>query len=186
MIEIKKVSEEDKERIEFVCRNTAGEKSRTEELTGKIVYKTYSSYYAREEVENCFGLYDDGVLVGYILCAPDANKFKRIFRKKDVKEIMSLNKKSGVFAWVLPIPYMLLKGKYPAHLHIDLLDDYQNKGYGSKMLNLLLNHLAENGVKGVMLMTDSDNFGAIRFYERHGFKILITAFGGVVMGRSLK
>ncbi len=185
MIGIKKISKDDKFRLEYVCRQTAGEQSKTDEKIGQIVTKTYSSYYAREETENCFGLYDDNVLVGYIICAENASKFKKIYRKKDVKEIASLSKKAAAFAWVLPIPYIFFKNKYPAHLHIDILEEYQNKGYGSEMINTLLKHLKEKDVKGIMLMTDEDNFGAIRFYERHGFKVIAKAFGGVAMGKVL-
>ena len=33
--------------------------------------------------------------------------------------------------------------KYPAHLHIDLLPEYQSGGYGTKMMQMLLEDLRD-------------------------------------------
>jgi ribosomal protein S18 acetylase RimI-like enzyme len=74
---------------------------------------------------------------------------------------------------------------YPAHLHINLLPEYQNKGYGTELINALTQRLMVKGIKGVMLMASKENTGAIRFYKRNGFKVIIAAFGGIVMGKKL-
>ena len=81
---------------------------------------------------------------------------------------------------------MLLKCCYPAHLHINLLPEYQGKGFGTLMINSLLDELKEKKVKSIMLLADAENTGAIRFYERNGFKKFITAFGGVGMYKKLR
>ena len=76
-------------------------------------------------------------------------------------------------------------GRYPAHLHIDLLDDYTGKGSGSLLMKAQLENLTAKKVPGVMLIVGSGNKKAIRFYRRHGFRTLISLFGGTVMGRKL-
>ena len=62
--------------------------------------------------------------------------------------------------------------KYPAHLHIDILPDYQSKGIGSKLIKAFCDNLREQNVKGVMLIVGTENEGARRFYERNGFTLL--------------
>jgi ribosomal protein S18 acetylase RimI-like enzyme len=81
---------------------------------------------------------------------------------------------------------MFFKSKYPAHLHINLLPEYQGKGYGTEMLETLFAALKERGINGVMLLASAENKGAIKFYKRNGFKTLVTAFGGVAMGKKLQ
>ena len=54
-------------------------------------------------------------------------------------------------------------------------------------MNALFEELKSRGVPGVMLGTSAHNKGAIRFYERLGFKILVkTKNGPVMMGKELK
>ena len=48
-----------------------------------------------------------------------------------------------------------------------------------------LENLTAKKVPGVMLIVGSGNKTAIRFYRRHGFRTLISLFGGTVMGRKL-
>ena len=48
------------------------------------------------------------------------------------------------------------------------------------------NELKEKKVKAVMLLAAAENTGAIRFYERNGFKKFITAFGGVGMYKKIR
>ena len=80
---------------------------------------------------------------------------------------------------------MIFKKIYPAHLHINILEDYQGKGYGTELMNTLLLKLKEKGIKGVMLLAAEGNAGAVKFYKRNGFKTFVTAPGGVAMGRKL-
>ncbi|MBQ5591543.1 MAG: GNAT family N-acetyltransferase [Clostridia bacterium] len=168
--------------IEYVCRMTAGPESREIEAVGRKMSLTYSTYYARAEQDTCFVLDDDGRVAGYILCAPDYKRYIKGFRKNEIPQIWKLDKKHCIFSYFLPLSYLPFRSKYPAHLHIDLLDEYQSKGYGSKMVQTLLDKLKSMGLPGVMLIVDKSNTGAQRFYERAGFKKIISAFGGVVMG----
>lgn len=185
MITIRKSQISDLKRVEYVCKMTAGELSRTVEAVGNMVANTYSAYYIRECTDTCFVLDSDGEAVGYILCEPNCKRFEKIYRKKDVKNIANFSKIGAIKAYFYPFLYSFFGKKYPAHLHINLLPEYQNSGYGSKMVEALLAELSSRGVKGVMLATDTDNDGAIRFYKRHGFKVLVSACGGTAMGKRL-
>jgi len=58
---------------------------------------------------------------------------------------------------------------YPAHLHIDLLPEWQGRGYGRALMAALVDGLRTAGVDGVHLELLKTNTGARRFYDRLGF-----------------
>jgi ribosomal protein S18 acetylase RimI-like enzyme len=168
---------------------TAGEQAQTDEMTGEAIAKTYSTYYIRECTDTCFVLADDtDKAVGYILCEPDYKRYSRVFRRVDVPEIKKISKKEGRLAFFLPVPCTFFGKSYPAHMHIDILPEYQNKGYGSMLLNALLKELESRSVKGLMLTAGFDNAGAIRFYKRNGFKTVIKSktINAIIMAKRLK
>lgn len=188
MAEIRRLRKGEIYPVEYICRMTAGEFAIKEPIVGNRMAKMYSTYYARECYDTCFVLVDDNDKpVGYILCEPDFKRYRKLYRKKDVPAIREINFSCGVEAWFFPVPYTFFGKKYPAHLHIDILEEYQNQGYGSKLMKTLLDELKGRGVPGVMLGTSAHNKGAIRFYKRLGFKILVkTKNGPVMMGKELK
>ena len=77
------------------------------------------------------------------------------------------------------------KEDFPAHLHIDILDEYQNQGFGAKLMDALFTELKRRNVKGVMLQADIHNEGAVRFYKRLGFKMLSTKLKTATMAKNL-
>lgn len=59
----------------------------------------------------------------------------------------------------------------PAHLHINLLEDYRRQGWGRKLIGRAIEHLRDGvGLDGVFLGMDMRNADARRFYERLGFR----------------
>jgi ribosomal protein S18 acetylase RimI-like enzyme len=58
---------------------------------------------------------------------------------------------------------------YPAHLHIDLLLEYQRAGHGRALMTRLLAALAAKGVPAVHLGMVTANAAARKFYDRMGF-----------------
>lgn len=61
---------------------------------------------------------------------------------------------------------------YPAHGHIDLLEEARGKKIGSRALRLVMERLAAAGVKGMHLQVSPTNRGALAFYETLGFSRL--------------
>ncbi|KAJ7765009.1 acyl-CoA N-acyltransferase [Mycena maculata] len=57
----------------------------------------------------------------------------------------------------------------PAHLHINILEEYQGQGWGRRMIETAIEHLKTERVNGVWLGMDPRNESARRFYERLGF-----------------
>ncbi|KAI9574693.1 acyl-CoA N-acyltransferase [Boletus coccyginus] len=57
----------------------------------------------------------------------------------------------------------------PAHLHIDILESHQRKGWGKQLIGIAIRHLKEKGLKAVWLEMDPRNRAAALIYERLGF-----------------
>lgn len=189
MARVRKALSTDLANVEYVCRATARNLSADAEAEGKAIARTYSTYYIRECADTSFVLTDESdKAVGYILCEPDYKRYGKVFRQVDAPQIRKIHKGMGAMAYFLPVPFTLFGKKYPAHLHIDILPEYQNQGYGSKLLSALLQELECRGIKGVMLTADADNEGAIRFYERFGFKTVIKSktINAIIMAKGLK
>jgi GNAT superfamily N-acetyltransferase len=72
---------------------------------------------------------------------------------------------------------------YPAHLHIDLLPGIQQKGIGRALMNELFVELARQKVHGVQLGVGSKNTGAVAFYKKTGFSVLVEQKWGFTMGK---
>jgi ribosomal protein S18 acetylase RimI-like enzyme len=53
---------------------------------------------------------------------------------------------------------------------IDVLDAFRRHGLGSALLNEAERRLAARGVREVNLDTATDNFSAIAFWEKHGYR----------------
>ena len=75
--------------------------------------------------------------------------------------------------------------KYPAHLHIDILPEYQRMGLGSQLMDTLTAHLRQKGVCGVMLGVGSKNEKGKSFYKKYGFRQVFRIPFSIVMGLEL-
>jgi len=55
-------------------------------------------------------------------------------------------------------------------ININVLDEYQNRGIASKLIDFMFNDLKTNGVKNITLEVKVTNLNAIHLYEKYGFK----------------
>lgn len=60
--------------------------------------------------------------------------------------------------------------KYPAHMHIDILPEYQRKGWGSALIKTLFDTVRRQGAPGIHLDMVRWNETGRSFYEKVGFK----------------
>jgi len=85
-----------------------------------------------------------------------------------------------------PDPYE----RHPSHMHIDLLERAQGRGYGRRMMEEVMGRLRERGSPGVHLGVSVLNAPALGFYRRLGFFELARTGtdtdGCVYLGRSLR
>ena len=78
---------------------------------------------------------------------------------------------------------------YPAHLHIDLLERAQGRGFGRRMMDEVMNRLRRLGVPGAHLGVSMANVPAQGFYRKLGFQELARVGSGnegcIYMGKPL-
>lgn len=64
---------------------------------------------------------------------------------------------------------------------IYLAPEYRNKGYGVQLLARAMTVYMGLGRKALRLTVAKENAAALRFYERHGFEVLSTQAGGLLL-----
>jgi ribosomal protein S18 acetylase RimI-like enzyme len=78
---------------------------------------------------------------------------------------------------------------YPSHMHIDLLERAQGRGFGRLMMGEIMDGLRRRGSPGVHLGVSVRNVPALGFYRRLGFRELIrvgsSTDGVLYMGKEL-
>ena len=62
--------------------------------------------------------------------------------------------------------------RWPAHGHIDLLEEARGKGIGSRGMRHLMAKLREAGAPGMHLHVSPNNPGAQAFYRTLGFSVV--------------
>lgn len=92
------------------------------------------------------------------------------------------NPLKGFYQGIMAAP-IRYADRYPAHLHIDILPEYQRQGIGFQLMDTLTVHLREQGVPAVMLSVAGDNEKGKNFYRKYGFQVLEETPNEIVMGR---
>ena len=136
---------------------------------------------------------------GYIIAAPDTAAFDKWLEEKWLPPLRERYAKpftpemirSDKEEWILnsihekKFPADASNDKidgYPAHLHIDLLPTLQGKGMGRKLMDTLIAELGRQKVPGLHLGVSASNTGAVAFYQKLGFSVLIKEDWGFTMG----
>jgi ribosomal protein S18 acetylase RimI-like enzyme len=191
----------DREALYDVCIRTAdsGEDARgrysTDDLSGDI----FVGPYLHLEPELAFVLDDGDRAVGYCLGTADTAAFVRAHRERWLPRMRQryaepVGEPITDEEWLLDFlfhPERMLRPEladYPAHLHIDLLPDYQGAGHGRRLIEAFLDAAAEAGAPAVHLAVLTSNTRAIGFYHRLGFQpIEVTDAGSVThLGRATR
>jgi ribosomal protein S18 acetylase RimI-like enzyme len=164
------------------------------ELVGAI----FAAPYAALEPELTFVVDDGrGQAVGYVLGTGDTAGFVKRFRDEWLPGAGERwpapqgepATPSEVMAGLLHTPERMVVPElaaYPAHLHIDVLPDFQGGGHGRALMESYLAALAARGVPAVHLGMLTVNTGARAFYDRLGFHEIAVPDSGVLtyLGRA--
>jgi|GEM_PF-575047 len=150
-------------------------------------------YYLRHEPEKCFIACDrnkEDKTVGYIIGTDDTCRQSGDFNRKMMwKIILRLfmytwwrypESFREVMTWVkrgIPEPDADMVREYQGHLHINVLEEYQGRGLGTRLLADFENRMKSLKVKGIHLGTSNHNTGAISFYRKHGYQMLSDSEG---------
>lgn len=170
MIKVRKYEKEDYDSVRKICANTSSEPFKSNADLRETCLKVFCDYYIEREPQNCFVAVDDnGTIAGYILCAIRFDKWKEDFYKHYLAGSTELTRMMGQGS----IDDLSQNAKeFPAHLHIDISEQYQHQEIGTMLWNALKEHLLENSVKGIQLGVAADNAGAISYYKKMGFTLI--------------
>ncbi|MBG0563577.1 GNAT family N-acetyltransferase [Actinoplanes aureus] len=184
----------DLDAIYDICVRTgaAGGDARGNHSSDRLLGDIWAVPYVTREPEHAHVL-DDGAgnAVGYILGTADTAAFVKWYRAEwlpategrypdgDPRDEVMLGLHRDPERMLLPE-----LADYPAHLHIDLLPEWQGKGLGRGLMAAFLDGLRAAGVPRVHLGMAPENHGAHAFYRRLGFRDLVVPDAGALyLGR---
>jgi ribosomal protein S18 acetylase RimI-like enzyme len=179
---IRPYRKQDLDAVYDICVRTAdtGGDGRGLNSSDTLVGDVYAAPYVTLEPEHAHIL-DDGTgqAVGYILGTADTASFARRFRDEWLPVVAGRYaegdpRDADLLQRLHQPEWMVRPGldDYPAHLHIDLLPEWQGRGFGRGLMDAFLGGLRAAGVRGVHLGMSPENTAARAFYDRLGFKVL--------------
>ncbi len=181
MMTVRKYEAKDKENLRKICIETSRLPVETEKQR-QFLCLLYNDYYSEVEPHNCFVVADENDdAVGYVICAENFKEYSKKFCSFYLPEIKELGLSYYIQAVTEMTGHRLFSKKYPAHLHIDILDKCQGQGLGTKLIKELKQHLKAKGINSVMLSCGASNTGAIKFYKKNGFYVVKKLPGSYIM-----
>ncbi|MFP6808547.1 MAG: GNAT family N-acetyltransferase [Pseudomonadales bacterium] len=183
---IRAFESDDMPRLYHICLLTGqdgGDASGTvDEL---ILGSIYAAPYATFEPKLCFVLVADGLVIGYILGTRDSGNYANSCEQSWWPELRTRYPllENGDMSRQALLTRAIHSGyqppacyeEYPAHLHIDILPDGQDMGFGRQMIDRFCDELRSLKVSGVHFGVSGVNHRAKGFYEHLGFHIIETS-----------
>ncbi|OJT10559.1 hypothetical protein TRAPUB_12997 [Trametes pubescens] len=197
---VREVRPTDSLALNRICLLTgaAGQSAEHLHTFGELIGLVYAEPYAHLPAAFGFVMVDptkDDQVVGYVLGSYDTQTFEQHaadewFPRVRAKYSLPPETNAGAteadkrYIAILHNPQRSPQAAVaysPAHLHIDMLPEYQRKGWGRKLIARAITYLREErGLKKLWLGLDTKNDGAKRFYERLGFTELPGAPAGTM------
>jgi ribosomal protein S18 acetylase RimI-like enzyme len=174
-----------------VCVRTgaAGQDARGRYSTDNLLGDIYVGPYLRIAPEHAYVLDSGGRAGGYIIGTPSTTDFVAAYRADWLPGLRGRyappasaptcdeeRKLADMFA-----PEHMLRPElaaHPAHLHINLLPAYQGAGHGRALMATFLASVAAVGARSCHLTVRAANTGALRFYDRLGWRRIEVADPG--------
>ena len=182
-----------------VCMRTgwAGGDARGFFQDQELLPDIFAAPFAALEPDLAFVLDNGERVVGYVVGTADTVRFAKEFRERWLPSVAGRHPRptdepashDEVMANLLHNPESMIipdLADYPAHLHIDILPEYQGRGYGRGLMRAELTALHRAGAPGVFLGMLTANTAARVFYENVGFRMVPVTNSGPLtyLGRS--
>jgi len=173
--------------LSSICLRTgdAGRDATAREDDPTLLGLIYAIPYQVHAPDFAFVVEGPGGVCGYVLGAPDSAAFYETVRRDWFPPLAARLRDPGPdeAAWTgsdwarrfIHHPrFVFAEGltPYPAHGHIDLLEETRGRRIGSRIMRFLMERLRETGVPGLHLQVSPKNSGALRFYEAMGMRRL--------------
>lgn len=173
--------------VQDICVATSAYAEQDNAVNRALLCSLYCDYYLDNEPEFCYvAATEDDVPVGYVLCAANLDEYHDQMENSYLPLTRKLD--SGMYYEAMAqqkIESRYTKLGYTAHIHIDILPEYQRQGVGTELIAALTQKLKETFVEGMFLICSLKNKGAREFYEKLGFEDIDYIGGAVVYGKKL-
>ena len=168
---IRKYISDDAKSIKAIAYNDAEHSSQGSRGSLRAVSAIKCNYYIENEPEHCFVMTDEfDKPAGYILCSVDAKKLNALFptylaivKEEDKKLYRTQKRLQKKLAQISP--------DYPARISVSILPSFRGKGGAKALINELVAHLKQIGVRGVYIVTENED--GVAFCERMGFERIL-------------
>jgi len=184
-VTIRKATESDAPALSRICLLTADAGASAEHLHdfGELPGLVYAVPYVKLSTTWGFVLVEESSdqVVGYIVGSKDT----RVYERKVAEHWWpALAVKYPPLLAMKPADKNLLRNMHTApdanvafagaHLHINIMEEYQGKGWGRKLIAIAIEYLKMEGVQGdgIWVGLDPRNEKARKFYERLGFAVI--------------
>ncbi|KAF8812571.1 acyl-CoA N-acyltransferase [Phlegmacium glaucopus] len=195
-LKIRKAAKGDTPSLSRICLLTANSGTSAEELHdfGELPGLVYAIPYVILPTTWGFVLEDEehNEVVGYIVGSTDTCTYERYAAEHwwpslAIKYPLELSTKAGDVQYAKLLRNMHTSPDMnisfsPAHLHINILPNYQKQGWGRRLIATAIEFLKDEGLSGVWLGLNPRNEGAREFYERVGFKVIGGSVNATYMG----
>lgn len=192
---------QDRDALFDICMRTAeaGGDARHLYRDQELLPNIFAAPYVYLEPDLAFVLDDGTRAVGYIVGTSNTARFVAEFRARWLPRVAASHPapaqepatRDEQMAALLHWPERMIVpalASYPAHLHIDLLPEYQARGFGRALSFTLFAALAEAGAARVHVGMLTSNTAARGFYDRLGFRALDVPDAGALtyLGRETR
>ncbi len=171
MIKIRNLKKQDIPSAEYICLITAAREIKDTPKKALRTLLMYNRCYTRTQSSSSFvAENENGKVVGYILCAESLPKYLKGFFGTELQEIFKISFTSGIVSFFEAVSPAAFSVKYPAHLHIDILPEYQGQKVGTALMSALKEKLVSDNIKGVCCASEKATCEQSNFTKRTGLK----------------
>lgn len=181
----------DRDDVYDVCVRTgaAGQDARGRYSTDSLLGDIYAGPYLRIAPEHAYVLDSGERVVGYVIGTPSTREFVAAYLADWLPRLRGsyapptdtpTSDEGRKLADMFRPEHMLRPelAPHPAHLHINLLPDHQGAGHGRTLISTFLDSVAAAGAPSCHLAVRVANPGALRFYEKLGWRRIEVADPG--------
>jgi GNAT superfamily N-acetyltransferase len=151
----------------------------------QLYFDYFAAYYTDLVGDHLWVADNNGSIIAYLMGCPNTYNYnlwlpqhlRQLKRKFFTLQYRGLTPRTLRLIWDywhLTGPAFVDLSPYPAHLHINTRSDMRGKGIGTALMETYLNQLREEKISGVHLETTSMNKIAVPWYEKLGFKLLLS------------
>lgn len=188
---IRRYRPSDRDDVYDVCVRTgaAGQDARGRYSTDRLLGDIYAGPYLHIAPEHAYVLDGGERAVGYVIGTPSTRGFVAAYLADWLPLMRGTytppaatprSEEERKLADMFGPEHMLRPelAAHPAHLHINLLPDYQGAGHGRSLITTFLASVAAAGARSCHLAVRVANSGALRFYEKLGWRRIEVADPG--------